>query len=204
MQLRSPEIAGLSFIAVLLGGLAVAALAFYLLGNFAALLVIVGVVGFAAYAALGRDRRSEPLEVRGSTDGRHRILVLAHEGLGGPTLIRALGEHGARPEAEEIHVVVPALADRSHRVSSDLDAEVGAAGADLDRLVEEIGETGIDATGEIGDTDPRLALEDALRGFSADEIVVVNPQADRMGPQESESTRRAVEDAPLPVTVLNV
>ncbi len=43
----------------------------------------------------------------------------------------------------------------------------------LERSLTRLGEAGLDADGEVGDSDPVTAVGDALRKFDADEIVVV-------------------------------
>ena len=47
-----------------------------------------------------------------------------------------------------------------------------AAGARLKATLAELHEAGINVRGEIGDGDPLQALEDALRSFPADAIVI--------------------------------
>ena len=47
-----------------------------------------------------------------------------------------------------------------------------AAGERLRRCLAALAAVGVDARGEIGDASPLLAIEDALRTFRADEIIV--------------------------------
>ena len=49
---------------------------------------------------------------------------------------------------------------------------------ELRRLIE-IDRLGLKAKGEIGDSDPNVAIEDALRVFPADEIVISTHPAER-------------------------
>jgi hypothetical protein len=78
------------------------------------------------------------------------------------------------------------------------------AQADLERLLHEIATDGRGVDGIVGDSDPRLALEDSLRQFAADEIVIVNPPGAEMEGLEEVATARALKDVDLPVAVVTV
>ena len=100
-----------------------------------------------------------------------RLLVVANETLAGrallETIARRAGDGGA-----EVLVVCPALNSRLRHWASD---DAGARQAASDRLVQSLATLaalGIDARGEVGDADPVQAMEDALRTWPADEIVV--------------------------------
>ena len=142
---------------------------------------------------------SDQVEIQTDPDDSHRILVLAHQGLGGPQLIELLDRQ--QPErGSEVLIVVPALSGSVRQLANDDRETIAAAGDDMQRL-----ETpGRSVRGLGGDSDPRLALEDPLRQFAADEVVVVNPGEAEMGHLEQTSTARALEDVPLPVSVINV
>ena len=77
-------------------------------------------------------------------------------------------------EVGEIHVVAPAV--RQSRLQWLTNAEDDAR-AEAERIAAEVASTAeVDADrvhAEVGDSDPLLAVEDALRTFDADEIVVV-------------------------------
>jgi len=143
------------------------------------------------------------VEVKKSNDGVHRILVLAHEGLGGTGLAGLLDEREPDRGAE-VFIVVPALSGSVKRFANDDRDEIAAARSDLERLVAEVGADGRSVDGIVGDSDPRLALEDSLRQFAADEVVIVNPPGTEMEGLEEASTERALKDVDLPVIVLTV
>jgi hypothetical protein len=146
---------------------------------------------------------TDEVEVKGSRDDVHRILVLAHEGLGGQGLDQVLGEH--QPEGgAEVFVVVPALSGSVKQLANDDRDEIAAAQADLERLLHEIATDGRSVDGIVGDSDPRLALEDSLRQFAADEVVIVNPPGAEMEGLEEVATARALKDVDLPVAVVTV
>jgi hypothetical protein len=179
-----------------------------------ALAIVLGGVGLtgltiaAAFLTLilfvgsRRDER-ETVEVAGSADSVHRILVLANEGLGGTQLADELRSHtnGGR---SHVRVVVPALASALKRITSDVDDEIGRAEADAEQLVGEVNDAGLDAEGFVGDADPTQALEDALKTYPADEVIVVNPEADAMGRLERAATARAKDATPIPFTGIHV
>jgi hypothetical protein len=100
-----------------------------------------------------------------------RILVIANETVGGDEL-RTLLERKAEGVAEELLLVCPALNSRVRTWTSDEDPARAEAQSRLDASLARLGEAGVSVRGEIGDGDPLQALEDALREFPADEIVV--------------------------------
>ena len=143
------------------------------------------------------------VEIKKNPDEVHRILVVAQEGLGGEQLIELLDSR--QPDcASQVFVVVPALSGSIKQLANDDRDEIAAAGEDLERLVGEIEAEGRAVSGIVGDSDPRLALEDSLRQFSADEVVIVNPPRSEMEHHEAAATERALEDVALPVSVLNI
>ena len=58
------------------------------------------------------------------------------------------------------------------RWASDEDGARSAAQERLDASLAELARVGVEARGEVGDGDPLQAIEDALRTFGADEIVI--------------------------------
>ncbi len=62
-----------------------------------------------------------------------------------------------------------------------------------------IGGLGLKARGEIGDSDPNVAIEDALRVFPADEIVISTHPPDRSRWLERGVVDRAREQIDLPI-----
>ena len=72
----------------------------------------------------------------------------------------------------EVLIVAPALNTRLRHWVSDTDGALEAARERLDRALEYLRDAGVTARGEVGDADPLLAIEDALVGFEASEIVI--------------------------------
>lgn len=135
------------------------------------LAVFVVLLAGALWAIRGglRQRPPQAHVVRGG--GSRRILVVANETVGGDEL-RTLLERKAEGVAEEMLLVCPALNSRVRTWTSDEDPARADAQARLDASLARLAEMGVSARGAIGDGDPLQALEDALREFPADEIVV--------------------------------
>lgn len=100
-----------------------------------------------------------------------RILVVANETLEGDHLRREIMRM-SEGVAEDVFVVCPALNSPVRTWTSDEDGARDAAGARLDATLQAFADVGIAARGQVGDGDPLQALEDALRSFSADEIII--------------------------------
>ncbi len=102
----------------------------------------------------------------------------------------------------EVLVVALALNRRLAHYVSDTDAAVRAARERLDRAIGWLVEAGIEARGEVGDADPVLAIEDALAGFPATEIVISTHPPERSNWLEKDIVRRAGECSGLPIVHL--
>jgi len=111
--------------------------------------------------------------VRGGAAGEQRILVIANETVGGAPLLDEIKELVSSSEdTSKVHVVSPALNSPLRHLASDEDPARAAAQERLERSLGKLKEEGIEASGEVGDGDPLQAMEDALRTFGADEIVI--------------------------------
>lgn len=116
------------------------------------------------------DDEPRVLEHVGAPDEK-RILVVANETLAGDELLGAV-QHAATGYRAQVLVVAPALNSKVRHWASDEDGARGAAQARLDESLGRLGELGLDVRGEVGDADPVQAIDDALRTFGADEIVI--------------------------------
>jgi hypothetical protein len=143
-------------------------------GRWAGLAVFIALTAAGVLFLLVRDRPPQPVPQtharRGPQDER-RILVVANETVAGATLrdaIRAATERGSA----HVRVVSPALNSPLRHWASDDDSARSRAQARLDASLERLREAGIEASGEIGDSDPLQAIEDALRTFGPDEVII--------------------------------
>jgi GABA permease len=169
---------------------------------------VVGVIwaalllGFGAGLTYRSSRGSLPRSVeltRGGA-GRHRVLVVANETVGGEALLEEIAGR-CRGRDCEILVVTPALAvSRAEHWASDVDEAIELARQRMELSLLAIGELGLKARGEIGDSDPNVAIEDALRVFPADEIVISTHPPQRSRWLEHGVVERARGEIDLPVT----
>lgn len=173
---------------------------------------LVGVAAFAvmlllaviAYLRAVNPDRREPLRraaladhPHGGAPGERHVLVVANEVLSGEGLReRIVGEAGGRVQLD---VLAPVLASRVHHGVSDIDRELEEARTRLDRSLQWTREQGIEARGEVGDPSATTAIEDELRDFGADEVIVVTHAVELMTWQEREELQRLRDQLDLPV-----
>jgi hypothetical protein len=159
-------------------------------------------IGFGVGIAYRGARGSLPRDVsltRGG-DGKYRLLVVANETVGGEALFDEIRDR-CRGRQSEILVVTPALASsRAAHWASDVDEAIELARQRMELSLIAIGELGLKARGEIGDSDPTMAIEDALRVFSADEIVISTHPPERSRWLEHGVVDRARERIDLPIS----
>jgi len=151
-----------------------------------------GVVLFAAGIAAGvtfelagreTDRESALREAahgphrHGASGGKRHILVVASEKLAGEELRRELTAAGA--DSVELDVLAPILGSRSHFWAGDVDREREEARVRLEASLAWAAEHGLAAKGEVADPDPLLAIEDELRDFGPDEVIIVTHSRER-------------------------
>lgn len=177
--------------------------------------VLVGVVAFAVMAllALGAYLRSadgerrQPLREaaaaphpRGGVAGARHVLVVANERLEGDELRERIV--GAKDERVELDVLAPVLSSRTHLAYTDIDEGMRQARRRLERSLSWARTQGFLAHGSIGDAiSPTTAIEDQLRDFGADEVIVVTAGSGAEHWQEREQIRRLRDELDVPVVV---
>ena len=165
----------------------------------------VGVAAFFAVIGVWWFLRPEPVEPivtapahQGGPEDK-RILVVANETVGGRTLQKQI-EESVGDQHAEVLVVSPALnAPLKHWVSDEDQARVDAKKR-LDSSLERLQKAGISARGEVGDADPVQAIEDALRTFGADEIIISTHPEGRSNWLERGVVSGAREHFAVPIT----
>jgi GABA permease len=159
-------------------------------------------IGFGAGIAYRGARGSLPRSVtltRGG-DGKFRLLVVANETVGGTALLDEIRDR-CRNRTCEILVVTPALpTSRAAHWASDSDEATELARQRMELSLIAIDELGLKAKGEVGDADPNVAIEDALRVFPADEIVISTHPPERSRWLEHGVVDRARERIDLPIS----
>jgi hypothetical protein len=128
------------------------------------------------------------------------LLVLAPDPIGPGALRDAVGDDidGAR-----VLVVSPALNESPVAFwMSDSDEAIEDARETGAETVSELWDEGIEAKGEIGESEPLLALQDALATFPADRIVIfARDEDDDRRYREDDICTRARERFDVPVTL---
>ena len=109
-----------------------------------------------------------------------RLLVIATEPISTDQLRRAVPEASDAAEVE-VMLIAPALHDSPLKFwLSDADAAIARADRVRREPVAQLGAGGLDARGDTGESDPVAAIEDSLRTFAADLIVLfVHPAGRR-------------------------
>ena len=155
----------------------------------AAFLAASGVLYLAA-----RARPEEPIEGPGPRAGR--LLVMACSTPDEPadvaSIAAAADELSGSPA--EILVVAPASTGRLASWTSDLHAGRMAAAERLVVTLAGLAAAGLDARSRVGDSDPILATEDAVRSWPAEMIVFFTDRDD-------ERSARAARDVSRRATV---
>jgi hypothetical protein len=157
--LRSEGEAFRFLIVVIVGALVIVGAAYLntWLGVAAAVVAVAGIVWW-----LRLEPAAAPAKLAAPTPpGTHRVLIVAPPG--------TATAPSAPPAATEIVVVVPALASTVEALTGAVDDRR----ADAEQTARALAAQLPNARGEVGADDPALAVEDALRMFGADEIVVV-------------------------------
>jgi hypothetical protein len=155
----------------------------------------IGALAVAVVLIVAAAKRpDEPIEVAGATDQRRRLLVVAIEPVDQPEAVESVRAAAQAGDGEaDVLVLAPAL----NTLLSHWASDVGRSRLDAQRkLVLTIGALAaarVEARGAVGDPDPLQAVEDTLRQFAADEVIVGLPGgggADRVRALVAELRRR--------------
>src|SRR5215211_890137 len=131
-----------------------------------------------------------------------KILALVSEPVSGAALKKAVD--GEQAAGAEVLVVAPALNTRVRFWLSDPDSAIERAEEVQEETVERMDEEGIDAVGDTGESDPMLAIQDALTTFPADEIVLLTHQEGERNWAEDDLVEQARNRFSTPVRELEV
>jgi hypothetical protein len=101
-----------------------------------------------------------------------KLLVLTSEPITAEQLREALPGN-IEPEQTEVMVVAPALQPNPLKFwLSDADESIAKADEVRRETIQQLGDSGVAATGDTGESDPVTAIEDALTTFPAERIVL--------------------------------
>ena len=172
--MRNPlrtEAEAFRLLVVVVIGAAIIGVAAYLntwVGVAAAVLVVGGI---CAWLLGGPQTERPPVLASGTPGAARRVLLLAQPGAAG---VRGRLGDGVT----DVVVVVPALASTLESLTGAVDDRRADAEATANALAAELDEAGVRVRAEVGADDALLAISDALRTFGADEIVLVDADAD--------------------------
>jgi hypothetical protein len=162
-------------------------------------------LGLAVGVGVGLFVRSEPktrepaIWERRRTDTKRHILVVANETCAGRALLDEI-RYRARGYDAEVLVVSPALSSPVRYWASDVDGARAAAQRRLEGSLSALESVGVRARGEVGDADPLQAIEDALRTFEPDEVIISTHPRGRSNWLERDVVTHAREVFDLPIT----
>jgi hypothetical protein len=161
-------------------------------------IVTIGAVTWWYWKSGERPRPVPAAPTKQDEVAANRILVIANETIGGRALrerIRHATQGGA-----EVFLVSPALNSRLKHWASDEDEARLAAQERLDASLARLRSDGIEARGQIGDSEPLQAVEDALRTFGANEIIISTHPRGRSNWLEQGLVEQARERFAVPIT----
>jgi len=161
--------------------------------------IVLSALVLAWWLRARREERPRQTAPRPHAEGEHRILVIANETVGGKTL-RSMILEKSLDAREEVLVVTPALNSPLRHWVSDEDDARAAARKRLDASLARLADAGVQARGEVGDGDPLQAMEDALRTFGADEIIISTHPEGRSNWLERGVVEKARERFAVPIT----
>jgi hypothetical protein len=147
----------------------------------------------------GNAVRSQPPPER-PRGAATRVILLANETVAAPG-VRDRIKQLVGGENAEVFVVAPALTSSAFKhVTGEVDEAIEEARKRLDESVRALKEAGLRATGDVGDSDPTLALGDALRRFPADHVVISTHPEGRSKWLERDVVEKARTEVDVPVT----
>jgi hypothetical protein len=162
-------------------------------------LAIGALTATALIVLAARVRYDEPIEVAARPDRRYRLLVVASEPISEPPEAervaaiaaegnRALGSESGEPE---VLVLAPAAQGTLDRWASDVRKARDRAQEVLAVSMGTLTAAGLDVRGSVGDADAVQAIEDELRTFPAQEVVLVH--GPDLGSEEGSEIRRRLD-----------
>jgi GABA permease len=132
----------------------------------------------------------------------HRILVIANRTCPCPALLEEVARRARVHEPCDVLIVAPALNSRVRHYVSDVDGALAQARERLDLALSGLSELGIEAAGDLGDSDPYVAIGDALARFAATEMIVSTLPPGHSNWLERGLIERADRDFEIPLTHL--
>ena len=153
-------------------------------------------LGFLVCATIvviaARQRPGGPIETARATDARRHVLVVLSHELDDPAAIDRIKEEirlDPVDDGAEVLVLAPAKSRLLDRWATDVGPARQEAQRKLVVSVASLGKADVAAEAAVGDQDVVQAVEDRLREFPADEVVLVTGTRER----DSDGDRAATE-----------
>jgi len=131
-----------------------------------------------------------------------RLLIAAGESASGPGSL-PFGIRELIEAADEILVVSPNLPTRFEWLSSDTDRSQERADERLGVVLDHLDGLGAAASGQVGADDPLVALDDAIREFEPDHLLIAIRSGKHSGWEERNLLDAVYGRFRLPLTVFS-
>jgi hypothetical protein len=166
------------------------------------ILLAVALIAIGVGLAWRETQGSEPREVhaRRDPDAIHRILVVANQTAEGRGLLDEVVNRCRGKECEVMLVCPGMVGSRAEHWASDVDRGMDAARERMARSVAALRRVGVEVRADVGDPDPNMAIEDALRVFPADEIIISTLPPGESRWLEHDVVERTRREVDLPMT----
>jgi hypothetical protein len=183
--------------------LAVSLAVFRFGGPIAGIVVAIALwIPMVIFAIQGRGKPPIPLDVGPGPEGaRHRVLVIANQGLEDPALCEEVCRRADRAETEAMVIAPVVASSRLGGLADDVDAELARARDRVDAAVSALRKEGVAASGHAAIAGPMESLLDGLREFPPNEVVMLPGRETGWGGADSLAERVRAE-AGLPVTTV--
>jgi len=131
------------------------------------------------------------------------LLVITSEPITAVHLREAIGPDAT--DDAEVLVIAPALHKSALRFwLSDADDAISRAQEVQQESVEHLGDAGVAATGDTGESEPMAAIADSLRAFPADRVLLFMHSEPEQSYRESVTAAEITERFGLPVIVREI
>jgi hypothetical protein len=132
-----------------------------------------------------------------------KLLVITSEPITAGHLRDAIGSDAT--DDAEVLVIAPALHKSALRFwLSDADDAISRAQDVQQESVDQLGDAGVSATGDTGESDPMAAIADSLRAFAAERVLLFLHPHSEQSYRESVTAGEITERFGLPVVVREI
>jgi hypothetical protein len=183
------------------GVLVISFLVFRYAAPIAGIIVAVGLwIPMVVFAIRGRGYPPIPLDIADQAGGpRHRVLVIANQGLEDPALYEEVCRRRDRTDTEAMIFAPVVASSRLRGLSNDMDREFALAEQRVNAALRALIEAGVPAEGRADIAEPMESLLDGLREFPPNEVLML-PGREAGWDAAGALAERVRAEAGLPVT----